>query len=165
MEYIQVLFEPSGKLCDPEDSQTVLGAARHHAVRIQSDCGGKGSCSKCIISAHPQNCLSPFSGEEQSLLSPEQLYRGGRLACQGQIKGPGIIGAPGSDRVDVSAKTGISGTFPADPAIKRIFIPELELRPVCEDLATAVRSVSRALAGADIRSKGPALSTSWLLTR
>jgi uncharacterized 2Fe-2S/4Fe-4S cluster protein (DUF4445 family) len=147
----RILFEPSGKLCDVEDSQTVLDAARHHGVFLQSDCGGEGSCGKCVISAHPRDCLSPINEEERSLLSPEQLFRGDRLACQGQIKGPGIIRIPGSDRVDISAKTAISGTFPADPAVKRIFIHELKLRPVCEDLTAAVRSVSRALTGADIR--------------
>ena len=147
----RILFEPCGRLCDAEGSQTVLDAARCHGVFLQSDCGGEGSCGKCIISANPPNCLSPLSGEERSLLSPEQLSRGDRLACQAQIEGPGIICIPGVDKVDVSAKMTISGTFPADPAIKRVFIPELELQPAYEDLTAAVCTASRTFAGTDIR--------------
>jgi uncharacterized 2Fe-2S/4Fe-4S cluster protein (DUF4445 family) len=147
----RILFESSGKLCDVEDSQTVLDAARHHGVSVQSDCGGEGSCGKCIVSAYPRESLSPVGAEERSLLSAEQVARGDRLACQARIVGPGIIDVHGSDQVDVSAKTGIAGTFPADSAVKRIVVPKLELPPLCEDLTAAVRSLSRALTGTDIR--------------
>ena len=131
----RILFEPCGKLCDAEDSQTVLDAARHHGVFLQSDCGGEGSCGKCIISARPPNCLSPLSGEERSLLSPEQLSRGDRLACQAQIEGPGIICVPGVDRVDVWPKRGFPGLSRRTRQSNASLFPNWSFSRHVEDLA------------------------------
>ena len=142
----RILFEPSGRICDARDSQTVLDVARDHAVWIESDCGGKGTCGKCVISAHPAQCLSPISAVERSLLSEDRLRSGERLACQAGIKDSGVVDTFTSERVDVSAKTGTRGAFHADPAIQRVIIPELEPFEAGGDLVAAV-----SLQRADIR--------------
>ena len=142
----RILFEPSGRICDARDSQTVLEVARDHAVWIESDCGGKGTCGKCVISAHPAECLSRISAVERSLLSEDQLRSGERLACQACIKDSGVVDTFTSERVDVSAKTGTRGIFHADSAIRRVIIPELEPFEAGGDLVEAV-----SLQSADIR--------------
>ncbi|MGO9621136.1 MAG: ASKHA domain-containing protein [Desulfobaccales bacterium] len=145
-----ILFQPYGKLCEVEDLQTVLEAARSHGIEIQSDCGGQAICGKCLIAAHPENCLGPVSGEERSLLSPDQLARGERLACQARIRGSGVIDSLISDQIDVSFKTGISGAFPVDAAIDRLVIPGLELRANCGDLTSAASSCAHSLFGKEV---------------
>jgi uncharacterized 2Fe-2S/4Fe-4S cluster protein (DUF4445 family) len=146
-----ILFQPYGKLCEVEDLQTVLEAARGHGIELPSDCGGQGTCGKCLIAAHPENCLGPVSEAERSLLSPDRLARGERLACQARLKGSGVIYSLFSDQIDVSCKTGISGAFPVDAAIDRLVIPRLELPAGCGDLAAAASSRAHALFGKEVR--------------
>jgi uncharacterized 2Fe-2S/4Fe-4S cluster protein (DUF4445 family) len=145
-----IRFQPYGKLCEVEDLQTVSEAARSHGIGIQSDCGGQGICGKCLIAADPENCLGPVSGEERAWLSPDQLARGERLACQARIRGSGVIYSLVSDQIDVSFKTGISGAFPVDAAIDRLVIPRLELPANCGDLTSAASSRAHSLFGKEV---------------
>lgn len=146
-----ILFQPSGRVGDAAEGQTVLEAASRHGVGLPSECGGQGTCGKCRISAQPRNCLAPLTEEERTLLSPEELARGERLACQARIKGSGVIYSHTADHVEVSAKTGISATFPADPAVERLSIARLELPAACDDLAAAAISAARAVSGKEVR--------------
>ncbi len=124
-----ILFQPYGKLCEVEDLQTVMEAARGHGIELPSDCGGQGTCGKCLIAAHPENCLGPVSEAERSWLSPDRLARGERLACQARLKGSGVIYSLFSDQIDVSCKTGISGAFPVDRPSSAWLFPGWSRRP------------------------------------
>ena len=101
-----ILFQPYGQQGEVEDRKTVLEAARALGIELPSDCGGQGTCGKCRISARPEDCLGPVSDQERLVLSPEQLARGQRLACQAHIRGSGVIYSLASDQIDVSFKTG-----------------------------------------------------------
>ncbi len=146
-----ILFQPYGQQGEVEDQQTVLEAARALGIEIPSDCGGQGTCGKCLIAARREDCLGPVSDQERSVLSPEQLARGQRLACQARIKGSGVIYSLASDQIDVSFKTGISGAFPADAAIERLVIPSLKLHANCGDLAAAAAAGALSLFGKEVR--------------
>lgn len=50
------------------------------ALGIEKPCAGHGRCGKCKIRASGE--LSPITGEERQLLSPDELNSGIRLACR-----------------------------------------------------------------------------------
>ena len=111
--------------------KTVLERARAHGLGLPVKYRGPGTCGQCFVTARPEDCLGPVSDPERFLLSPERLARGERLACQARLRGSGAIYSLGSDEIDVSFKTGISGAFPVDAAIDRLVIPRLELLADC----------------------------------
>ena len=67
------------------NGQTLLDVARKAGVAVDSICGGKGRCGKCLV-----KILSGKAGEltdvEQRVLSAEQVQKGFRLACQTRIQ-------------------------------------------------------------------------------
>jgi uncharacterized 2Fe-2S/4Fe-4S cluster protein (DUF4445 family) len=85
-------------------------------VTLRSECGGKGTCGKCIVRV-PNAKLSPVSKAEQELLTAEQLAEGWRLACRTVV----------SDDVSVYV-----------PVISTVEAPVMQL----ESLAVALTSVT-----------------------
>lgn len=66
----EVLFD------EPALLSKLLSLSHHH---FDLPCAGKGSCGKCRVKAF--GALSEQSGVEKSLLTPEDLENGVRLAC------------------------------------------------------------------------------------
>jgi len=86
---------------------------------LPAACGGAGRCGQCLIEADG-GMLSPPTGLEQELLTPERLARGWRLACQARVEGPVTISwegqdaaGPGKGFADVTRALGVT------PAVTR----------------------------------------------
>ncbi|MFW9961813.1 MAG: ASKHA domain-containing protein [Candidatus Thorarchaeota archaeon] len=74
-----VTFEPSGLKIDADEKATILDAARRLGLHIPSECGGLGTCGKCLVLIEP----SLQSSERDHLhISDSDLKKGVRLACQ-----------------------------------------------------------------------------------
>ena len=58
---------------------------RTHRLSPDMPCGGRGLCGKCLVWA--ESGLEAPSDHERSCLTPDQLARGARLACQARITG------------------------------------------------------------------------------
>jgi len=111
-----VEFEPSGIRLVCEEPLTISDAARRAGVSVRSECGGKGTCGKCIVRVRGDK-LSPATKAEEELLTPDQLAEGWRLACRTVV----------SDDVSVYV-----------PVISTIEAPVMQL----ESLAVAITPVT-----------------------
>ena len=98
---MEVTFQPSNTRTEVPEGTTILEAARHAEVMIESLCGGRGSCGKCRVVC--TGVLSPLTDQERERLTIAEMARGHRLACQAQILGSVVIEIPAESRL-----TGIS---------------------------------------------------------
>ncbi|MFX1606277.1 MAG: 2Fe-2S iron-sulfur cluster-binding protein, partial [Promethearchaeota archaeon] len=48
-----VVFEPSGLRIVVDGTTTILDAARRLGLYLPSECGGHGTCGKCLVSVEP----------------------------------------------------------------------------------------------------------------
>jgi len=65
-----------------ESGHSLLEAVRGAGVRLTSPCGGKGTCGKCLVKLDPADEAGRPTEAESSLIEPEDLAQGYRLACQ-----------------------------------------------------------------------------------
>ncbi|MFW9814281.1 MAG: 2Fe-2S iron-sulfur cluster-binding protein, partial [Candidatus Thorarchaeota archaeon] len=78
-----VTFEPSGLKIVADETTTILEAARRLGLHIPSECGGRGSCGKCVVTVEP----SPQPLEhDYTHVSESDIKKGVRLACQHRIQ-------------------------------------------------------------------------------
>ena len=85
-------------------------------------CGGHGICGKCKVWTEGE--LSPLTEWEQTLLMPQEIASGVRLACRARVMGDCVIRTARAPR---SAKIRTSGDM-----------PEIELRPAFAQYGAAV---------------------------
>jgi uncharacterized 2Fe-2S/4Fe-4S cluster protein (DUF4445 family) len=109
MKTCQAIFQPSGRRGEVPEGKTLLEASRMLGVGIESVCGGKRSCGKCLvrvesgsferygITSHPDN-LSPFTEEESGLIGDREKAEGFRLACAAAIRGDLVLFLPEESR-------------------------------------------------------------------
>ena len=78
-----VVFEPSGLRISVDETVTILDAARRQGLYLPSECGGHGTCGKCLVSVEPP----PQPLElDCTHISEEDIKKGVRLACQHRIQ-------------------------------------------------------------------------------
>jgi len=80
----QVDFEPLGRRLRVDRGISVLTAAQQAGVGLVSICGGKGTCGRCKVRVL-EGQLSPLSETEGRKLSPDEITKGYRLACQAEV--------------------------------------------------------------------------------
>ncbi len=80
----QVDFQPLGRRLRVGRGVSVLTAAQQAGVGLVSICGGKGTCGRCKIQVL-EGQLSPLGETEGKKLSPDEIARGYRLACQAEV--------------------------------------------------------------------------------
>ena len=83
----QVVFQPMGKRCRIPYGKKIIDGAAEHSINVRSDCGGQGQCGKCLVKVFPSDHASPPTDNEIRLLTPECIEKGGRLACEAEIRG------------------------------------------------------------------------------
>jgi len=134
-----VVFEPSGKRGYIEDGRTLLEAAQELGEDIESICGGKGVCGKCLVKFDKELCarhkvdprgqvLSSPTDKEIELLSRRGLGDEYRLACSAMILGDVVVFVPEMSRRGkyVIRKSTVERAIPVKPAIRKYY---LELSP------------------------------------
>ena len=80
-------IEPIGVTVEVDANQTLLDATTAAAVDLQVDCGGRGTCGKCLVRLGAGE-LTPPTDVELRKLSAERLAQGWRLACQASPVSP-----------------------------------------------------------------------------
>jgi len=78
---ITITFHPSGKTIEVSEGETVLDAAARAGEAINSECGGLGTCGKCVVKV-VAGTPPPLSASERELLSADRISDGFRLACE-----------------------------------------------------------------------------------
>jgi uncharacterized 2Fe-2S/4Fe-4S cluster protein (DUF4445 family) len=74
----KITFEPLGRSVDVAPGTGLLDAAAGAGVRVESECGGKGTCGSCL-------CLvaaGAVAGDSSAFLAPEVIEEGYVLACR-----------------------------------------------------------------------------------
>lgn len=131
---VMVTFEPIGKKGYCRHGEDVLTAATRAGVKIRSECGGKGTCGKCLVIAASPDRLSGITESERKLIPAPKLGSGWRLACQSTVTGDVTIAIPEESRVGerrILVK-GVERALKVEPAIEKVY---LEMpRPSLEDL-------------------------------
>lgn len=82
---VLISFGPHGKRVSVSSDYTVLEAAQSCGVMIDSICGSRGRCGKCLIKDLSGIVENPTETEKE-LLSPQQIREGIRLACQTKVR-------------------------------------------------------------------------------
>ncbi len=83
MKKYVIVFEPSGLRISIDEHNTFLDAIRQTGLHVNSECGGRGTCLKCIITLHPAPEPTP---QDLKHISSTDLEKGFRLACQHKVK-------------------------------------------------------------------------------
>ncbi len=133
----QVIFMPSGRRGIVSEGTTLLDAARHMGVEIESICGGRLTCAKCKVHVETGNFskhgitsemahLSPTSVEERDLLekSDSPVEDGYRLSCSACIQGDTLLFVPEESRAhkQVIRKSATARVIDVAPAIRQVYV-------------------------------------------
>ena len=147
---VKVVFTPSGRRGNVEAGTTVLEAARHLGVDIDSVCGGRGLCGRCQVT---QGAAVGIPATEGRLSPPEAIelgYRGRRrplrdghrLSCAARLQDDAVIDVPPYSQVrrQVVRKRAEVVDIPVDPVVRLHY---LEVQP--PDMARQSSDLARTL--------------------
>ncbi len=94
----RVVFQPYNKAVVASDGDNLIRTAMEAGVHINASCGGAGVCGKCRVIIES----GTVEGGVTEKLSPEDVARGYRLACQSSIRSPVSVRIPVESEVDAS---------------------------------------------------------------
>ncbi|SFB38421.1 Uncharacterized 2Fe-2 and 4Fe-4S clusters-containing protein, contains DUF4445 domain [Rhizobium sp. NFR07] len=130
-----VLFMPSGKRGRFPVGTSVLDAARHLGVYVESVCGGRATCGRCQIEVQEGSFakhgivsavdhISPVGPKEQRYADVRTIPAGRRLSCSAQILGDLVVDVPQDTVVNaqVIRKAATDKTFDRNPAIQLCYV-------------------------------------------
>ena len=150
---VQVVFTPSGRRGKVKVGTTVLEAARHLGVDIDSVCGGRGICGRCQVTL---GASVGIPATEERLSAPDSVelgYRGRRrplrdghrLSCAARLQDDAVIDVPPYSQVrrQVVRKRAEVVDIPVDPVVRLHY---LEVQPPdmhrqASDLARVLRAL------------------------
>lgn len=135
----KLVLLPSGRQGEVERGTTVLEAARALGVELESICGGRQTCGKCLVEVEAGTFEKhAITSRTSSLSAPEQNERAyaekhgldlprQRLACAARVQEDVVIHVPPESqaRKQVIRKAASDLTLEVDPAV-RIVVVEVE---------------------------------------
>jgi len=151
-----VVFQPSGCRGAFDEGKNLLEASRELGVDITAPCGGAETCGKCKVKIEEgllegtgidskMASLSPITQKEISMLKPEEINDGCRLACCTSIMGDVAVFIPEQSRSarQVILETGKERAFTLNPAVRKYYL-EME-KPTLEDCRDDLQRMNDAL--------------------
>ena len=130
-----IFFSPSGKQGSFTCGTTVLHAAQELGVSIESICGGKGICKKCIIEpqlgkfdkhhiSSSEKSLSELTSREKKFFNLSRKTKSCRLSCQTKILGDLVIDIPESSLINtpVVRKKVETKDISINPTLFKVFL-------------------------------------------
>ncbi|MEA2013035.1 MAG: ASKHA domain-containing protein [Verrucomicrobiota bacterium] len=78
---IQIIFQPTGKRVYVLPGTLLLEAAGQAGIVLQTPCGGKGTCGKCLVKISSTD-HDAVTGGSSSFFTDEEYAQGYRLACK-----------------------------------------------------------------------------------
>lgn len=128
MNEVAVLFQPSGKTVHVLSGTRLTEAAAMAGLVFDSPCGGEGTCGKCRVVVH-QGACPPVAAEIRHI-SPEDIARGTRLACQTAVAGPMVVETPAASllgsQYKILTEGKSAGEVAVEPAVRKQYV---ELSP------------------------------------
>lgn len=146
---IDVEFLPLNARVSVPRGSLVTGAMLAAGVLLPLDCGGNGTCGRCLV--HVQGETSEPNQAEQRLLENEQLEKGWRLACQTKALGDLVVAIPetaesadSSWRMEESDNETLDSTTPVVTSLQ-IDIPAPTLEDPRSDLERVLAQADGAI--------------------
>jgi len=90
----QVRIQPEGIRVQASYGSNLLNVLRETGVNIESVCGGRGVCKKCVVEVVSDGLTEPTSAEAELV----KLSKSFRLACQARIIGDVTVKVPQASR-------------------------------------------------------------------
>ena len=155
---VTVVFQPSGRRGPIEIGKSLLEAAQELGVALESVCGGKHVCGKCLMRIEEgffaregldssRSHLSPFSAEERKFISPQEEESGYRLACIARLTGDVLVYLPEESRgkKQVIRKEVRDLPFHLNPGVKAYFaqLPPPTLEEPLGDFERLLRELKK----------------------
>ena len=125
---VKVVFTPSGRSGAVNAGTTVLDAARHLGVDLDSVCGGRGICGRCqvvpSVGTFPKWAVAAGTESLSSPGAAEAAYEGrrpqgagARLGCQARVQADVVVDVPPESQLHgpVVRKTVDVGDIALDP--------------------------------------------------
>jgi len=97
-KHVRIIFNPMNKVVEVEKGKILLDAIREAGIMIRSVCGGHGECGTCKVILDKGE-VSDISTKYKKWLSPEELSKGYRLACQIRVLSDCEVTIPIESRV------------------------------------------------------------------
>ncbi len=138
-EKLKVTFLPDAVEAWVPEGVTLLQAAAAANVAIDAPCGDRGICGKCKVKLLTETAAPTL--QEKTLIPPEDLEAGWRLACQTRVSGEATVEVP--ERALKPAVVPLSA-IQAKPAVRKIHLVLAE--PTIEDPASDLTRLNRELA-------------------
>ena len=95
---MKVILNPMNKMVEVEKGTILLDAIRLADVNIRCICGGHGECGTCKVIIEKGE-VEDISRKYEKWLSPEEILRGYRLACQTRVLSDCEVTIPVESRV------------------------------------------------------------------
>lgn len=135
-----VIFQPSGRRGKVDEGTTIKEASRQLGVDIESICGEKQTCGKCIvrvekgfferfgIESAPENCGPLTASETRYFEKRKREPENFRLSCVAPVMGDVLVFVPEETRSgkQIVRKTARDIAITLRPAIRRCYV---ELQP------------------------------------
>ena len=127
MKEYKVLFKPEGKEATIKEGETILEAANHAGVYINSECGGEGVCGRCkvrIVEGAVDRTTS-----STSFLTKDEIQQSYVLACQTDIHSDLVILVPSYAALedDQILKTGTPLSYSSPEVMEKEFTDQREV--------------------------------------
>jgi uncharacterized 2Fe-2S/4Fe-4S cluster protein (DUF4445 family) len=152
-----VIFQPSGRRGEVPKGITLIEASRLLGVDIESLCGEKKVCGKCIVRIEDgfyakyniessPNHLSQWQEEEAKFINKENREKGYRLGCCAKVQGDVLVFVPEESRAgkQVVSKAARDINIFHDPTVRVYYVeltkpsfenPTGDFERLCESLA------------------------------
>ncbi len=127
-----VTFLPSYRKIEVPKGTTILDAAQRAGLTMNVVCGGLGKCGKCVV--YLQSGKAEFDSQKYNrFFSPEELSRGGCLACETIIQGDLQVVVPESSLIQEQKILITREESPVEfkPAVRKFYV-ELQ-KPTLSD--------------------------------
>ncbi|MGC8831773.1 MAG: ASKHA domain-containing protein [Thermoproteota archaeon] len=112
-----VTVQPEGVRIKVPHGSDLLTALRNVGVNVESVCGGRGVCKKCIVEIVSGSVSEPSSAE-----TGIDFQQGIRLACQTKVLGDTVVKVPQASRQTKGKilEEGVASGFDLSPAVKLV---------------------------------------------
>ena len=124
-----IVLRPGNINVEAEQGSTLLQVIQKAGIPIVSICGGRGVCGKCrvIVVVGTEN-LDHLTNAELRLLSPQDIKRNVRLACQAKITGAYVVIYIPEESLITSRERAVAPVtlrddiFPLTPLVRKIHV-------------------------------------------
>ena len=132
---VKIIFQPSGRRGEVDRGVSIIEASRQLGVDIESLCGEKRVCGKCLIRIEEgffekygikssKDNASDWQEEEEKFVNAKQKEAGFRLGCCAKVEGDMLIFVPEESRAgkQVVTKAARDIHIDWDPAVKMYYV-------------------------------------------